>query len=52
MNDYSLQTVITRIKKENELLVKKNRMLARENTAYKALVIKINGQTMRMINND
>ena len=52
MNDYSLQTVITRLKKENDLLVKKNKMLSKKNTVYKNLIIKMNGQTMRVINED
>ena len=52
MTDYSLQTVITRLKKENEALVKKNKMLSKKNTTYRAALIKINGVSMRIINED
>ena len=52
MIDYTLQTIITRLKKENEALAKKNKMLSKKNTAYKAALIKINGVSMRIINED
>ena len=52
MNDYTLQTVITRLKKEKEALIKKNKVLSKQNTKYKDLIIKMNGQTMRVLNDD
>ena len=52
MSEYTHEKVIARLKAENQSLIKKNKILSKENTAYRDLIAKINGQTMRAIHDD